>query len=75
MGRKLARAVRSCFAKHVIVCGPNALKSGVANAVASLQKLVIQGQVQTIALDSETFGEFYGVLQITGAQLTVWTGW
>lgn len=38
------------------VCGPNALKSGVANAVASLQKLVIHGQIQNIALDSETFG-------------------
>jgi hypothetical protein len=39
------------------VCGPNALKSGVANAVASLQRLVVQGEVQSIALDSETFGK------------------
>jgi hypothetical protein len=39
------------------VCGPNALKSGVANAVASLQSLVVTGKIESIALDSETFGK------------------
>jgi hypothetical protein len=42
--------------KSILVCGPNALKSGVGNAIAGLQRLVIQGQVQAISLDSETFG-------------------
>jgi hypothetical protein len=43
-------------ADHLIVCGPNALKSGVANAVANLQSLVVAGKIESIALDSETFG-------------------
>ncbi|KAF2430494.1 hypothetical protein EJ08DRAFT_649542 [Tothia fuscella] len=38
------------------VCGPNALKSGVANAVATMQSLVISGKIESISLDSETFG-------------------
>jgi hypothetical protein len=58
----------SAFSKHIAVCGPNALKSGVANAVANLQKLVVRGQVQTISLDSETFGGFMIFLSLSHSE-------
>ena len=41
------------------------MKYGVANAVAKLQKLVVRGQVHTIALDSETFGTYTHALTHT----------
>ncbi|TID21393.1 metalloreductase transmembrane component [Venturia nashicola] len=40
----------------VRVCGPNALKAGVSNTVAHMQKLVLEKRVQSISLDGETFG-------------------
>ncbi|RDI81883.1 hypothetical protein Vi05172_g8067 [Venturia inaequalis] len=40
----------------VRVCGPNALKSGVSNTVADMQKLVLEKRVESISLDGETFG-------------------
>jgi hypothetical protein len=39
------------------VCGPNALKSGVSNTVASMQKLVLEKKIECISLDGETFGK------------------
>jgi hypothetical protein len=46
------------------------LKSGVANAVASLQSLVIAGKIESIAMDSETFGMFSSFLYQTTVSLT-----
>ncbi|KAF2401509.1 hypothetical protein EJ06DRAFT_529619 [Trichodelitschia bisporula] len=40
----------------VTVCGPNALKIGVANEVARLQGMAVSGAVEDITLHSETFG-------------------
>ncbi|QDS74208.1 hypothetical protein FKW77_002302 [Venturia effusa] len=40
----------------VRVCGPNALKSGVSNTVADMQKLVLEKKIESISLDGETFG-------------------
>jgi hypothetical protein len=37
-------------------CGPESLKIDLSNAVASSQKRVLSGQLQEIALYTETFG-------------------
>jgi hypothetical protein len=49
----------------ITVCGPNALKAGVSNTVAGMQKLVMEKKIESISLDGETFGKspFSRILQ------------
>ena len=39
-----------------IVCGPESLKIDASNACASAQRKVLKGEVEEVALHTETFG-------------------